>query len=85
MKLYCKNDEGVSAVVENEADGAGLTAWGVADGIMVRTGKKAEVSVYDANGRLISATDVDGEALINVPARGVYVVASGGGSVKVVK
>ncbi|MBQ3895621.1 MAG: T9SS type A sorting domain-containing protein, partial [Paludibacteraceae bacterium] len=80
-----KNNEDVSAVVENEADGAGLQAWGVADGIMVRTDEKAAVSVYDANGRLVAVADVDGEALVKVPARGVYVVASGGGSVKVIK
>ena len=85
MKLYCKNDENVSAVVENEAGGAGLQAWSVADGIMVRTDEKAAVSVYDANGRLVAVADVDGEALVKVPARGVYVVASGGGSVKVIK
>ena len=85
MKLYCKNDENVSAVVENEAGGAGLQAWSVADGIMVRTDEKAAVSVYDANGRLVAVADVDGEALVKVPARGVYVVASGGSSVKVIK
>ena len=85
MKLYCKNDENVSAVVENEACGAGLQAWSVADGIMVLTDEKAAVSVYDANGRLVAVADVDGEALVKVPARGVYVVASGGGSVKVIK
>ena len=52
---------------------------------MVRTDEKAAVSVYDANGRLVAVADVDGEALVNVPARGVYVVASGGDSVKVIK
>ena len=85
MKLYCKNNEDVSAVVENEAGGAGLQAWSVADGIMVRTDEKAAVSVYDVNGRLVAVADVDGEGLVKVPARGVYVVASGGGSVKVIK
>ncbi|MBO6005277.1 MAG: hypothetical protein J6P49_00235 [Paludibacteraceae bacterium] len=86
MKLYCKNIDGVSAVDEQTTSTANLQAWSVSgDGVLVKTNGKADVAVYDASGRFVAAAEVDGEAVVNVPSHGVYVIVSGAESVKVCK
>lgn len=73
----------VEGIYDESSEGT-LTAISTADGIMLHTVAGAAIAIYDMQGRHIASATADeaGMACINLPAKGIYVIASGGKALK---
>ena len=72
---YVDEDSGVSSTLSD-----GITVW--TDGLTVHVcGAEGEVSLYDLSGKRVAVSvSADEERALSVPAKGVYVVRTNGGS-----